>query len=598
MYPNISNKIILKYKKKNNKLVTIEDANRLKDSIKSRKAPLGVGVREIGDSKSEFKDYKDWLATTSGFLEGLTNTDEGSGLKPTILYDYQKKFLNDSSRLRFVKKSRQTGFSYIFAGEGMTKSMLKHRHTGIFTSFNEDEAKEKIRYALSLYESMPMKWRKARKLVVNNKTSLEWTPMKGSMTTRLLSHPQRDVRGKGGGIDIYLDELAQYTYSKRIYLSAMPVISRGGGVLTCASTTFGKQGRFYDIDVNEDNKYSGFSRHEIFWWDCPVYCKNVKRARREAFDMTTEQRVYEFGTFDLIFEYENMGLEEFQQEFECIYIDDNINFYPIALIMSCVPTDPEKGTLKYPYAGEDLNLLLMLLKNGSIKGRLLAGYDIGRKKNTSELIISDEDLGTKMQRVVYQRTYDNIKLRNQENELRKHLNSLPIKRMGIDSTGLGKQIGETLEDEYPSRVEAIDFTNEWKEDAANQLLIRLQDKLILLPQDKKLINHIHSIKRILTPAGHFRYDTEKNEKHHADKYFSLVLCSMMGEELKKHSISKEIIEMVKGTKTDNELKRKFTGGNKRKIYGKDLIKPATFNPNTNTSKIALSDPDFIRTFRL
>jgi len=47
---------------------------------------------------------------------------------------------------------------------------------------------------------------------------------------------------------------------------------------------------------------------------------------------------------------------------------------------------------------------------------------------------------------------------------------------------------------------------------------------VVIPRDRKLTQQIHSIKKKATDAGYSRYDTEKNESHHADKYWSLALA--------------------------------------------------------------------------
>lgn len=969
---------IIKSPKEEEKLITLEEKSRLDDIIEEKKAPIGIGVHDAGESKDEKTKMLDWLSTTTGFIEGFTNTDIGSGLESTQLYEYQKKFLNDPSRLRISLKSRQTGFSYVFAAEGMAKCMLKSSHTGIFVSYNEDEAKEKIRYAKALYESMPLRWRNSRMLVTDNKTSLEWEPKRGGMTTRLLSHPQRDVRGKGGSVDVYLDELAHYIYGSKIFLSAMPVIIRGGGVLTCGSSPLGKIGTFFDIWDNTDGKYAGFSKHYVPWWlcltkgtpistkygfkniedikegnyvlthngnykkvlnvkktintkkilgvkswynqtftkitedhkflivernnkirkgniinyhkkqnkkwveaknlkrgdyllypipkikeknikyfkiseyinceysiynkkyicskkhnqklnitkrkpkillnnvvkninaflkvcgywiaegwvynqkglncvhfsfdynyrekeyikdlvnniklafginvkysyetgfviiynkilanlfynlfgtgaknkkipkwilllpakkllktlvttywngdgtfsdnmwgcssaskilifqirdifirnkipvsfndykgekefiirgkkyknskqyclevfdgkskmcffndeyfympvreikeikdynckyvydinvdcdesmvanfhivhNCPLFCKDILKASLKAPAMITEERVRKFGTTDLLIQFENMGLEEFQQEFECEFVDDNISFYPISLIMNCVPVDVN-GKLNYPYAGDDINKLHLHLHNNRIKRRLLAGYDVGRKKDTGELVIIDEDLDTKEQRLIYKRTFREMKFRQQKEELIRHLNDLPIRRLGIDKTGLGFNIAEDLEDEFPGRVEGIPFSNEWKEEQSNQFLIRLQDKLIALPDDRTLISHIHSIKRTITAHGHMRYDTEKNAKHHADQLWALILACSMGEELKRHNISTEIIKLAEEIEGSKTTKRKLPSDFKRFLNDGKVITTSNYDPYDN---LTISDLDNI-----
>jgi hypothetical protein len=66
-------------------------------------------------------------------------------------------------------------------------------------------------------------------------------------------------------------------------------------------------------------------------------------------------------------------------------------------------------------------------------------------------------------------------------------------------------------------------------------------------------------------------DTEKNEKHHADKMWALCLACSMGEELQSHSMSTEIIKLADEINDDVSLKRKFTVKEKRLLSGEDNL---------------------------
>ena len=175
--------------------------------------------------------------------------------------------------------------------------MLLAKHTSIAVSYNEDESKEKIVYARELYESLPSKYKLGRKLKYDNKTSLVWE--KGGKDfgeTRLLSFPQRQIRGKGGGVHIFLDEFAYCIHGRKIYTSAVPVLSRGDTSLWIGSSPAGKGGIFYEIGINLDNTYPLYTRVHVHWWDVPDFCIDVARARIEAPNMMTHERVRKFAT--------------------------------------------------------------------------------------------------------------------------------------------------------------------------------------------------------------------------------------------------------------------------------------------------------------
>jgi phage FluMu gp28-like protein len=51
-----------------------------------------------------------------------------------------------------------------------------------------------------------------------------------------------------------------------------------------------------------------------------------------------------------------------------------------------------------------------------------------------------------------------------------------------------------------------------------------QKRLIPIPKDRDLAYQIHSIKKTVTASRNLVFDTEKNEKHHADKFWALALA--------------------------------------------------------------------------
>lgn len=451
------------------------------------------------------EEIKKWLATVSGFIQAATRVDD----KPTKLYDYQVEFNECKSRFRAVLKSRQTGFSFDFAAESLAKAHLKPEHTSIFVSYNLEDAKEKIRYARMLYETMPLAWQK--KLVTDNKTELEFKDSRGRRS-RLISNPCREPRGKGKA-DVYLDELAFYRNARKIYVAAVPIITRGGGVLTVASTPLGKTGIFYEIIEGETEKYPHFKRFRIPWWYCPDFCIDVPRARGEAEQMSTDERVRKFGTDILKLIRESMDLESFQQEYECLFIDEATAYIPWDLILAAAK---DANELKYYTDVEDF-------LNYQSEGPLWAGYDVGRKRNASELIVV-EQIGDRFYLRLLQ-TLDRKKFSLQKAVLTQLMEKRKdVHRLCIDATGMGMNLAEDLAEKFSSRVEGIEFTNAVKMELGTTLKIAMEDRNVHIPADRDLMVQIHSVRKTVTQAGNIRLDTEHDEKHHADKFWALALA--------------------------------------------------------------------------
>jgi phage FluMu gp28-like protein len=56
------------------------------------------------------------------------------------------------------------------------------------------------------------------------------------------------------------------------------------------------------------------------------------------------------------------------------------------------------------------------------------------------------------------------------------------------------------------------------------LKIAFESEAVSIPRTRDLTSQIHSIKKTPTEAGYARFDTEKNERHHADKFWALALA--------------------------------------------------------------------------
>jgi phage FluMu gp28-like protein len=467
------------------------------------------------------------LATESGFIELLSD--------PAIQFDdFQREFLESYERFQIWLKGRQLGFSFASAARALARSQNLDDYTCIISSYKLDDSKEKIRYAKQIYDSLPDNYKK-RKLV-ENQTSLEFVDKAGrkSVGTRIIAQGKGPIRGKGSNnvLDIILDEFAFFgSFDAPVYTSAVPVLTRvKHGSLTIISTPLGKMGKFYDIWSNI-KRFKNYKRRTVYWWEFSLLCKDVVRARKEAPTMSTLQRVEIFGTEQLHELFNAMDLESFQQEFECAFIDDSTSYFPLVMVYACVMNDEaEEGQLSEQE---------MLMARGFEEllqktiGRLGGGYDVGRRRDASELLsLDDTGLGKILRHLA---TYKQSDFDLQEREIGRYLEIAKPVRLCIDETGLGMQLAENMRKKYGNQVEQVPFTNASKEEMAIALHKDFERGRsgILIPNDRDLISQIVAIKREVTTTGAFRYSVERNEKHHGDKFWSLALANHAIERAKK-----------------------------------------------------------------
>jgi phage FluMu gp28-like protein len=513
------------------------------EEIKSGKTSTPRSPLIIAKRDPTEEDITNWVEDShAAFIEAFTETEHN----PTILYDYQIDYLDDESNYVHIDKARQVGMSYVFACKGVSCAHRMDKYTQIFISINQDEASEKIVYARDLYESLPSDIQ--RKLVFDNKKLLEFesNEFKGGRKhrTRIISHAQREPRGKGGNTFVVLDECAHYMFGDKIYIAAMPITTRGGGI-TLASTPLGKSGIHWKI-MNDPMHKRDFSFHQIFWWNCPDFVVDGKfdEAQEYAPKMETADRVSKYGGMRIRELFVNMDIESFQQEYECHHVDETISYFPMSLLRKCVfsvitdeifleedehvsdpmryPIEERNPDVNFDYFS-DVEELMSYARNEGIKGDLYAGFDVGKKHHSAELVLL-EDYSDDLVIMRFKKQFRNEKYEVMKGELRYILNNLPVVKMGIDDTGLGSDMGETLEGEFPGVCEGITFTNSWKQESATNVRLLLEAQKLAIPDDREILKQMHSIKRIVTEYGNLRLDAEKNKDHHGDIFWAIALA--------------------------------------------------------------------------
>ena len=283
----------------------------------------------------------------------------------------------------------------------------------------------------------------------------------------------------------------------------------------------------------------------------------------------TEERVLKYGSDKLIAIFISMPLEQFQQEYELLTIDESISFFSLDLIHICcyeAPHDPifdEDDEYSSKIEGlfdivrnnpkihfklyESLSSLAIAVQEGKVKPKLFAGYDVGRKKHNAEFAIIEEVGDVHIIR--YLEPFKKMEFRTQKAFLTQVLIKFPQLKLGIDNTAIGMNLGEDLWLRFRSRVKRIDFTNAWKEEVATDLHIRFESQAIAVPYIKPLVNQIHSIKRKVTEHGHFKFDAEKNPHHHGDKFWAITLASSMGSKPTKARLYSQLPIGVRGSRT-------------------------------------------------
>lgn len=449
---------------------------------------------------------------------------------------WQDDFIRNRNRYICLLKSRQTGFSFVVAIKGLVKALdpARTQYTKQFVSYNEEDAQEKIRYARQFYDSIPNRYKK--KLVHSTATMLEFEDVGSKTTSRLISLPCRQPRGRNG--DICLDEFAIYLprLSKEIYTAASFCTLRRG-CIEVGSTPLGTIGKFYEICTDREN-YPNFDRYFIPWWYAKVMCKDVRGAVQYAKEMETAERVERFGTDRLISLFQNSTLEDFQQECECVFIDSSASYISLELIYANTPGRREEdipanieNDEDYINAKRDVEIhcfrnaddLILNYSPEKYGSPLFMGMDVGRFSDKTVFYIIGRVNNKKRSVMNYEMR--NATYNEQKKVFRKLMYQLPIFRACIDNTGIGNNLAEDMQEEFGERVEPYTMTMQSKEVLAMGAKKGLEENDFELENNRDFHAQIHSIKRTPSSGGSFRYDAERNEKGHADGFWAWSLAN-------------------------------------------------------------------------
>jgi len=449
-------------------------------------------------------------------LENL-NLPKASEMEDARWEHFQIAHLNNESIFGIERKSRQIAWSFLSAMEGVADAILDARDS-IYTSINHEEAKEKIRYAKRVYESLEIAG--LPRLTTDNQLELEF-----ENGARLTSFPARPVRGRPKS-NWYGDEFAHVQHDRQIYRGSLPVISKGGRI-RIGSSPLGASGLFWEIDTESMQAFPGYSRKVTPWWEVQAFCKNVREAIRMAPKMETFERVEMFGKDRLKAIFANLLIEDFQQEYECVFVDETTAWISWVEIQQNQDPDLKVFIAKCRDSKVDQALSVIdkfreAINQGEIENVFAGGMDVGRTRNTTEIgLVGKSNLDLLPLRLMI--TLDNCDFDSQEAVLNKVM-TLPVSKFLSDQNGLGRQLAENAEKKFFVKFEGVDFTNSTKELWATHAKMIFQQRKTRIPVDRDLAYQIHSIKKKVTAAKNNVFDTDRNEKHHADKFWMLALA--------------------------------------------------------------------------
>lgn len=394
-----------------------------------------------------------------------------------ILLPYQKSWVEDRGRFKIGMWARQTGKSFATALE-VVLSAIEGKELWVLLSKGERQSKELMQKVKMHLEAFKIAASSIKETYFED-TKIKQLEIELPNGSRIIGLPANPDTARGYSGNVVLDEFAFHKDSRAIWTALYPTITRGYKIRVI-STPNGKQNKFYELWTADDHLWS---KHKVTIYD----------AVRAGLHINIDE--LRAGISDP---------DAWAQEYECKFIDEATAFLTFELI-----TWAESETATHDMPLEKLR-----------DRELYLGMDIGRKRDLSVIWIAERVGDVLVTRVV--KEMFRYPFAAQREILFNYLEV--VRRAAIDATGLGMQLAEEASERFGYKVEPVTFTASIKEDLAYKTLIKFQDRLIRIPIDPKIRNDLHSVKKVVTAAGNIRFDAERTENSHADRFWALALA--------------------------------------------------------------------------
>jgi phage FluMu gp28-like protein len=427
-----------------------------------------------------------------------------------ILLPYQEAWVKDRSRLKIAEKPRQVGWTWASAYGIVRRKAVKTARLDAWISSRDDmQARlflEDLKGFANVLQAGAVDL--GERVIDEAGHSAYVLRFDNGLRAHSLSSNPDAQAGKRG--DRILDEFALHPDPRKLYSIAYPGIT-WGGQLEIFSTHRGSHNFFNGLieEVKHKGNPKGFSLHSVTLADVldqgflfKLQSKLPKDDPRQEMD---EADYFDFMRSGCADE------ESFLQEFMCIPADDAGAFLTYDEIAACEYRPGEVWE-----------------KNLVECGDLYVGVDVGRKHDLTVIWVAEKIAGTYFTRKLVEMKGETFAF---QEEVLDGIVRLPnVKRVCIDSTGIGMQFAERAKVRHGWKVEPVTFTGAVKSELAFPFRAAFEDKAIRIPESKELRADLRAIKKDTTASGNIRFTADRGTNGHADRFWAGALAVHAGAE--------------------------------------------------------------------
>jgi phage FluMu gp28-like protein len=388
------------------------------------------------------------------------------------LMPYQRAYVDDRSRFKIWVAARQVGKSTGVSFETVDRSLSEPNTNTMVVSASERQSLELMQrvgiWADALEAAAPG--------IIDKRTLSELHLANGSRIISLPANP-KTVRAFSG--HIVLDEFAFHEHPEKIWAAVYPIATRGYSI-RITSTPNGRNNMFHEI---WERGGAQWSRH----------ITPIGEAIRQGLPIDLQE--LRAGISDP---------EIWAQEYECRFLDEATAFLTFDLI-----------------EGVEDDAAGLPAKKGD--GFTYIGADIGRRRDLTVFWVLEAvgDVFWTREVAVLQ----GERFARQDAVLDRLVTRYKPQRICLDQSGMGEKVVEDAAGRYGRRrVEGVLFTGPAKLELAMGLRRRFEDRSVRIPRDEAVREDLHRVRKVVTSSGNIRFDAERTQDGHADRFWALALA--------------------------------------------------------------------------
>ncbi len=455
----------------------------------------------------------------------LMSTESDGPLKAhprRLLLEYQKRWVDDSSRWKFGLMSRQVGKDFSAGYEGVVDCILKElegkKTDWLIVAPSERQSLESLgkwKAWAEAFKVVTETWEEERR---DGHESL----LKSAMITfprgsRVIAVPGKPDTVRGYSANVLLTEFAFFEQPDATWRAILPSITnplRGGEKkVRLITTPNGIGNKAYDLWVTNFRSGQGASPEKNgHRWAC--HFVDIHKAVAEKLPVNIEELRAALN-----------DAEGWAQEFECEFLDVQSTLLPYELIASCESSEASAA------APADF-----WLRAAAGAPPLVMGIDFGRRRDLT-VAWTNAQLGDVAQTVEVLEL-EKMSTPEQVELLRPRLRQ--ARRVSLDYTGPGIGLGDYLVKEFGEwdpaghkfgKIELCSFTPSLKVEVFSKLRMAFEKRSLRVPVSRSIREDLHSVNRVTSAAGQISYRAPHNADGHADRCTALALAWRAGSAL-------------------------------------------------------------------